>query len=134
MNPHRIPITTCRDGLPSWLLFRCSVPIGAVPPTRVPRVEIVNSARAIAVGMHCAAMRASSIPEKITSATGTAACVYLPDYTIAQFVGEVSDLDCTLQSAVKLFHPHEASARFDSVVVAEARTWNRTVLHLCICA
>jgi hypothetical protein len=55
----------------------------------MPKCEIVNSARAIAVGMHCAAMRASSIPEKVVSASGRAACVYLPDYTIAQFVGEV---------------------------------------------
>lgn len=66
-----------------------STPIGAPIPPVTPKCEIVNSARAIAVGMHCAAMRASSIPEKIVSASGRAACVYLPDYTVAQFVGEV---------------------------------------------
>ncbi len=67
-----------------------------MPPV-TPKCEIVNSARAIAVGMHCAAMRASSIPEKIVSASGRAACVYLPDYTVAQFVGEVSTRHLSLR-------------------------------------
>lgn len=83
-----------------------NTPIGAPMPPVTPKCEIVNSARAIAVGMHCAAMRASSIPEKIVSASGRAACVYLPDYTVAQFVGEVLGFPGPLDSGKLGFGPY----------------------------